>query len=99
MDNGKLAYSAGLMVLSETRPNFIRYRSADPVLAPASTGERRGAVDNVVFPTAVDRRDDLGTPERIDIYYGMADSRIGVARLIVPQNLTLRPVPNIRPGP
>jgi hypothetical protein len=30
--------------------------------------------------------DDLGQPDRIDIYYGMADSRIGVARLDVPEH-------------
>jgi beta-1,2-mannobiose phosphorylase / 1,2-beta-oligomannan phosphorylase len=36
-----------------------------------------GIVPNVVFPTALDERAD-GTA---DVYYGMADSRIGVARL------------------
>jgi predicted GH43/DUF377 family glycosyl hydrolase len=40
-----------------------------------------------VFPTGIDRRDDLGQPDRLDIYYGMADSRIGVARLDVPECL------------
>ena len=98
-DNGKLSYSAGVMVLSETEPNFVRYRAIKPVLEPTSVGEHRGIVDNVVFPTAIDRRDDLGTPDRIDIYYGMADSRIGVARLIVPHNLTLRAVPDPHPSP
>jgi predicted GH43/DUF377 family glycosyl hydrolase len=91
-NNGKLCYSAGVMVLSEKRPNFIRYRAADPVLTPATAEERRGAVDNVVFPTAIDRRDDLGTPDRLDIYYGMADNRIGAARLMIPENLTLRSI-------
>jgi predicted GH43/DUF377 family glycosyl hydrolase len=41
----------------------------------------------VVFPTGIDRRDDLGKPERFDVYYGMADSRIGVARLDLPEVL------------
>ena len=91
-DTGKLCYSAGIMVLSETKPKFIRYRAADPVLVPASAGERSGTVDNVVFPTGIDRRDDLGTPDRLDIYYGMADSRIGVARLTVPETLTQRSI-------
>jgi len=44
-------------------------------------------VANVVFPTGIDRRDDLGLPDRFDIYYGMADDRIGVARLDVPEVL------------
>jgi len=41
-------------------------------------------VANVVFPTGIDRRDDLGSPDRFDVYYGMADNRIGAARLDVP---------------
>jgi predicted GH43/DUF377 family glycosyl hydrolase len=41
----------------------------------------------VVCPTGIDRRDDIGSPDRFDIYYGMADSRIGVARLDVPELL------------
>jgi predicted GH43/DUF377 family glycosyl hydrolase len=46
-----------------------------------------GVVDNVVFPTGIDRRDDIGAPDRFDVYYGMADDRIGVARLDVPATL------------
>jgi hypothetical protein len=41
-------------------------------------------VADVAFPTGVDRRLDLGLPNRIDVYYGMADSRIGAARLDLP---------------
>jgi predicted GH43/DUF377 family glycosyl hydrolase len=48
-----------------------------------------GTVSNVVFPTGIDRRDDLGLPDRFDIYYGMADSSIGVARLDLPEFLPL----------
>jgi predicted GH43/DUF377 family glycosyl hydrolase len=82
-----LCYSAGVMVLSEEHPREIRYRSTEPVLTPELPKELRGIVDNVVFPTGIDRRDDLGTPDRIDVYYGMADKRIGVARLDVPEVL------------
>ena len=83
----KLRYSAGLMVLSEETPEVIRYRSSEPVLSPELAQERQGTVANVVFPTAIDRRDDLGSPDRFDVYYGMADSRIGVAKLMVPERL------------
>jgi beta-1,2-mannobiose phosphorylase / 1,2-beta-oligomannan phosphorylase len=79
-----LCYSAGVMVLSTEHPQIIRYRSAEPVLTPCLPQERDGAVANVVFPTGIDRRDDLGQPDRFDVYYGMADNRIGVARLEVP---------------
>ncbi len=83
----ELCYSAGMMVLSKEHPHAIRYRSAYPILRPQLPIERRGAVDNVVFPTGIDRRDDLGLSERFDIYYGMADHRIGVARLDMPNSL------------
>ncbi len=86
-DGHHLCYSAGVMVLSDEHPRLIRYRSAEPVLAPELTLERRGSVANVVFPTGIDRRDDLGSPDRFDVYYGMADNRIGVARLDLPDFL------------
>jgi predicted GH43/DUF377 family glycosyl hydrolase len=83
----RLCYSAGVMVLSQEHPRMIRYRSAEPVLTPELKQERCGTVANVVFPTGIDRRDDLGSPERLDVYYGMADNRIGVARLELPEVL------------
>jgi predicted GH43/DUF377 family glycosyl hydrolase len=82
-----LRYSAGLMVLSKEHPGTICYRSASPILTPDSPLERRGIVANVVFPTGIDRRDDLGSKHHFDIYYGMADDRIGAARLDVPEVL------------
>jgi predicted GH43/DUF377 family glycosyl hydrolase len=86
-DGRQLCYSAGVMVLSKEHPCEIRYRSAEPVLTPEMPQERHGTIANVVFPTGIDRRDDLGTPDRFDVYYGMADNRIGVARLDLPEHL------------
>ena len=83
----KLCYSAGVLVLSEEFPQVIRFRSREPVLIPELLQERQGLVANVVFPTGIDRRDDLGSPDRFDVYYGMADNRIGVARLDAPEHL------------
>jgi predicted GH43/DUF377 family glycosyl hydrolase len=83
----QLCYSAGVMVLSREHPQQLLYRSAQPVLAPELPQERSGTIDNVVFPTGIDRRDDLGAPDRFDVYYGMADDRIGVARLDLPETL------------
>jgi beta-1,2-mannobiose phosphorylase / 1,2-beta-oligomannan phosphorylase len=88
-DRHPLCYSAGAMVLSKEHPQLICYRSAEPVLTPELLQETRGVVDNVVFPTGIDRRDDLGMPDRFDVYYGMADNRIGVARLDLPDSLPL----------
>lgn len=83
----QLCYSAGVMILTKECPREILYRSQEPVLTPESPEELVGTITNVVFPTGIDRRDDLGTPDRFDVYYGMADSRIGVARLDVPDRL------------
>jgi predicted GH43/DUF377 family glycosyl hydrolase len=75
------------MVLSTEHPRKILYRSTEPVLTPVLPQVRHGTVPNVVFPTGADRRDDLGLPHRFDIYYGMADNRIGGARLDMPEHL------------
>lgn len=71
-----MRYSAGIVVHDAERPDFIRYRSPVPVFAPETADERRGVVNNVVFPTAIDRRPG-SAPRDFDVYYGMADSRIG----------------------
>ena len=83
----RLTYSAGVMILSKENPCQILYRSKQPVLTPEIPMERVGLIANVVFPTGIDRRDDIGMPNRFDIYYGMADDRIGVARMDVPDEL------------
>ncbi len=87
----KLSYSAGVMLLSKEHPQIIIYRSKQPVLTPSLPEECHGTVANVVFPSGIDRRDDLGLPHRFDIYYGMADNRIGVARLDMPESLPSSP--------
>ncbi len=88
-DGRQLRYSAGVMILAKKYPHQIRYRSPEPVLFPELPQERHGMIANVVFPTGIDQRDDLGAPDRFDVYYGMADSRIGVARLDLPAALPL----------
>jgi predicted GH43/DUF377 family glycosyl hydrolase len=87
------------MVLSSAHPRVIRYRSPDPLLTPQLPEERLGTVGNVVFPTGIDRRDDLGSPDRFDVYYGMADDRIGVARLDLPELLPDEGRPHRAPTP
>ncbi|MDD5260796.1 MAG: hypothetical protein PHD76_03010 [Methylacidiphilales bacterium] len=89
----QLCYSAGLMVLSKEHPRLILYRSPEPVLTPELPQERRGTIPNIVFPTGIDCRNDPGSPDRFDIYYGMADNRIGVARLDIPEHLPTATTP------
>lgn len=83
----KYSYSAGVMILSKNEPQKILYRSPEPVLFPDLIDEKLGTVGNVVFPTGTDRRTDIGEPNRIDIYYGMADDKIGVAKMEIPEEL------------
>lgn len=78
-------YSAGALVLNHSDPRQVVYRSQTPILEPTTLDEREGLVGNVVFPTATDVRED----GRVDVYYGMADSRIGVGKLYVPESLPL----------
>jgi hypothetical protein len=40
-----------------------------------------------VCPTGIDRRDDIGEPDRLDVYYGINDYQIAVARLDIPAEL------------
>lgn len=76
-------YYAGALVLGGDNLRTIVYRSPEPILAPDQPDEQTGVVDNVVFPTAIDDRGN----GRVDVYYGMADARIGVAKLRVPATI------------
>ena len=54
---------------------------------PVPSDGPRGTPSNVVFPTGIDRRTDIGEPHRYDVYYGINDFRIGVARMDVPESI------------
>ncbi len=68
-----LVYSAGVMVLDAHDPRRLRYRQAGPLLVPEVGSEE----NDVLFPTGVDRQSDGA----IDVYYGLADLKIGAARV------------------
>lgn len=73
----RVNYAAGGMILDAAQPWRVLARSAEPLLAPRTEQERRGVVPNVVFPTAVETLDGIAY-----VFYGMADSSIGVARIV-----------------
>jgi predicted GH43/DUF377 family glycosyl hydrolase len=81
----RVRYCAGALLLDGRDPRRVLYRSARSLLAPRVAAERVGVVANVVFPTGLDVRPD----GQLDVYYGMADSRIGVARACLADLLTL----------
>ena len=73
----KVRYAAGALILDATDVSRVIGRSARPLLEPEVAGELDGIVPNVVFPTALEPVSD----HESFVFYGMADSRIGVARL------------------
>lgn len=70
-------YTAGAMLLDAADPRRVLARTPEPLLVPETDDELRGTLGNVVFPTAVE---EIGG--RRFVFYGMADSRIGVAELV-----------------
>lgn len=76
----RVHYEAGVMVMSPQDNRLLEYRSRQPILIPEVADEISGAVNNVVFPTGIDKRAE-GV---YDVYYGMADKYIGIARLWTP---------------
>jgi predicted GH43/DUF377 family glycosyl hydrolase len=72
-----MRYVAGAMLLDRHDVTRVLWRAEHPILEPESEQEINGIVPNVVFPTGLDVR----APGRAHLYYGMADTRIGVAEL------------------
>ncbi len=71
-----VTYSAGAMILSADDPSRVIARTAEPLLVPETVDEVGGTVPRVVFPTAIETIEGAAF-----VFYGMADSKIGVARL------------------
>lgn len=69
-------YSMGAAILDIDEPSIVKYRSGNFILTPEKWYEEKGFVDNVVFPCATLHDADTG---RIAIYYGAADTYVGVA--------------------
>jgi beta-1,4-mannooligosaccharide/beta-1,4-mannosyl-N-acetylglucosamine phosphorylase len=69
-------YSFGAALLDIDKPWQVRCRCKFPLLAPEALYETTGFVGNVVFPVAALADSATG---RIAIYYGCADTVVGVA--------------------
>lgn len=69
-------YSMGACILDTYNPSIVKYRSDSFILTPQEWYEERGFVNNVVFPCATLNDAETG---RITIYYGAADSYVGLA--------------------
>ena len=69
-------YSAGALLFDLNDPQRVIGQTDEPVIVPEADFERDGFVPNVVFPTGIVERD-----ESYLIYYGAADSAVGVMEL------------------
>lgn len=72
----KVNYAAGGMILDADDPTIVLSRTSEPLLKAETADETNGIVPNVVFPTAIEEIEG-----QLYVFYGMADSKIGVARL------------------
>jgi len=69
-----LSYQPGQALFDRADPSACIARSLDPFLRAGSVGAGAGQVDNVCFAQSLVRHEG-----RWYLYYGMSDSRIGVA--------------------
>ena len=69
-------YSIGGAILDKDEPSKVLYRCGNFLLTPEKWYEERGFVPNVCFPCATLQDADTG---RIALYYGCADSYVGLA--------------------
>lgn len=71
-----LVYSIGGAILDLENPSIVKYRCSRYLLTPEEWYEERGFVPNVTFPCATIHDSATG---RIAVYYGAADSYVGMA--------------------
>ena len=69
-------YSIGGAILDIDEPSKVKYRCQNYLLTPEEWFEERGFVPNVTFPCATLHDPETG---RIAVYYGAADSYVGLA--------------------
>lgn len=69
-------YSIGGAILDKENPSIVKYRCKEFLITPEKDYEERGFVPNVCFPCATINDSATG---KIAIYYGAADSYVGLA--------------------
>ena len=69
-------YRVGAALLSYTNIEDVIARTSYPIFEPETEYERIGQVNNVVFPCGAVVKDDI-----VYIYYGQADTFVGVANI------------------
>lgn len=70
------SYSVGAALLARENPAVVLKRTKHPIMSPHFDWERRGVVNNVVFPTGA-----VVKHGKIHLYYGGADKVVGLAKI------------------
>ena len=70
---GNKIYRASAALLDLNNPQKVIGRLSSPLFSPEEIWEKKGEVNNVVFPTATSIDGDI-----LSIYYGAADDMVGV---------------------
>lgn len=71
-----LIYHAGAVLLDLKRPEIEVARLKEPLFSPKHNWEKEGDISDVVFPEGA-----VVEGDKLKIYYGCSDSRIGLAEL------------------
>jgi predicted GH43/DUF377 family glycosyl hydrolase len=66
-------YNTCVALLDKKNPQKVLGRLSHPLFSPEDEWEKQGFVDNVVFPSGAILKGNL-----LSIYYGAADTRVGV---------------------
>lgn len=69
-------YRVGAVLLDLKDPAIVLSRTTDPIFEPEEKYEKKGIINNVVFPCGMVVKDKL-----LYIYYGAADTVLGVATM------------------
>lgn len=85
----RVSYDADVVIFRRDNDRLLQYRSTTPILVSELQEETSAVVDNVVFPTGIDKRSE----DVYDIYYGVADKHLGVARLHLPAAVDSKEAP------
>jgi len=75
-------YCAGAILTALDNPTRIIGQSSEPFFEPTESFEKNGFVSNVVFPTGIVQ--DHLNPDKVLIYYGCADTSVGVVTFALP---------------
>ena len=75
-------YHASVVLLDKNNPNKVIKSLPYPLFSPENEWERDGVVNNVVFPTGTSFNGKY-----LSVFYGAADNRIGVRKIILTELL------------